>query len=124
MHDVACSEARAGLGSLRHITIRATAERKSAQPHVQVEATSAQGREQSRAWHDRDRPGGRHWSLASHGGGKRERADDPFGHGIHVVSRPAPDRQQDHVVAEDGGHDRDSFRLRRTFVPREAVEAL
>ena len=59
-----------------------------------------------------------------HAGDKRERADDSFDRGVDVVSRPAPDRQQDDVVVESGRHDRDSLRLRRTVAAREPVEAL
>jgi hypothetical protein len=53
-----------------------------------------------------------------------ERADEPLHRGLDVVSRPAPNREQDNLLADDSGDDRDAFRLRRAAAASETVEAL
>jgi hypothetical protein len=50
--------------------------------------------------------------------------DNPFHRSLDFHSRPAANRQQNDVLSDDGAHQCDAFRLRRTVSPRETVEAL
>jgi hypothetical protein len=53
-----------------------------------------------------------------------ERPNDPLHRGLDVIPRPAPNREQDNLLASDGGDDRDALGLRGAVAARQTFETL